>query len=154
MNFVELVEIEIVYIDNTEYNIELDNNLYASIDLGIDNIATMILPNEKPILFNGRQIKAKNQYFNKQISRFKSELTNNKKTSKQIQEPFVERLKDKNKMKYRVDLVAHTSIVVEAEDEFEAGEIAERIVNGEELPDTYFEVEDDGVEEIGDEDDN
>ena len=81
-------EIEIVYIDNTEYNIELDNNLYASIDLGINNIATMILPNEKQILFNGRQIKAKNQYFNKQISRFKSELTNNKKTSKQIQELY------------------------------------------------------------------
>lgn len=84
-------EIEIVYIGNTEYNIELDNNLYASIDLGIDNIATMILPNEKPILFNGRQIKAKNQYFNKQISRFKSELTNNKKTSKQIQELYSKR---------------------------------------------------------------
>lgn len=84
-------EIEIVYIDNTEHNIELDNNLYASIDLGIDNIATMILPNEKPILFNGRQIKAKNQYFNKQISRFKSKLTNNKKTSKQIQELYSKR---------------------------------------------------------------
>ena len=84
-------EIEIVYIDNTEHNIELDNNLYASIDLGIDNIATIILPNEKPILFNGRQIKAKNQYFNKQISRFKSKLTNNKKTSKQIQELYSKR---------------------------------------------------------------
>ena len=51
----------------------------------------MILPNEKPILFNGRQIKAKNQYFNKQISRFKSKLTNNKKTSKQIQELYSKR---------------------------------------------------------------
>lgn len=57
-------------------------------------------------------------------------------------------------MKYRVNLVAHTSIVVEAENEFEAGEIAERIVNGDELPDAYFEVEDEGVEEIGDEEDN
>lgn len=84
-------EIEIVYVDNTEYNIELDNNLYASIDLGINNIATMILPNEKAILFNGRQIKAKNQYFNKQISRFKSKLTNNKKTSKHIQELYSKR---------------------------------------------------------------
>ncbi len=57
-------------------------------------------------------------------------------------------------MKYRVDLVAHTSIVVEANDEYEAGEIAEELINGAPLKDAYFEVEDGGVEEIGDEEDN
>ena len=77
-------DVEIVYINEEAKAKELDFNSYASIDLGVDNIATMVLPNEKPILFNGRQVKAKNQYFNKRISKLKSELTNNKKTSKQI----------------------------------------------------------------------
>jgi len=35
------------------------------------------MPNKNPILFNGKQLKAKNQYFNKQISKLKSKLTNN-----------------------------------------------------------------------------
>lgn len=51
-------------------------------------------------------------------------------------------------MKYRVDLTAHVSIVVEANDEFEAGRIAEKEVNGDTALDAYFEVDDEGVEEI------
>ena len=70
---------------------ELDFNSYASTDLGVDNITTIVLPNKKPILFNGRQVKAKNQYFNKRISKLKSELTNNKKTSKQIRNLYNKR---------------------------------------------------------------
>ena len=84
----------IICVENIDEEIkakELDNNLYASIDLGVDNIATMVLSNEKPILFNGRQVKAKNQYFNKKISKLKSELTNNKKTSKQIRNLYNKR---------------------------------------------------------------
>ena len=84
-------DVEIVYIDEEAKAKELDFNSYASIDLGVDNIATMILPNENPILFNGRQVKAKNQYFNKRISKLKSELTNNKKTSKQIRNLYDKR---------------------------------------------------------------
>ena len=84
-------DVEIVYIDEETKAKELDFNSYASIDLGVDNIVTMVLPNEKPILFNGRQLKAKNQYFNKRISKLKSELTNNKKTSKQIRNLYDKR---------------------------------------------------------------
>ena len=51
----------------------------------------MILPDEKPILYNGKQLKTKNQYFNKKISNLKSKLSNNKKTSKQIQELYLKR---------------------------------------------------------------
>ncbi|MBP5722181.1 MAG: hypothetical protein J6X18_01165 [Bacteroidales bacterium] len=40
-------------------------------------------------------------------------------------------------MKYRVDLTAHVSIVVEANDEFEAERIAEETVNGDQQLDTY-----------------
>ena len=41
-------DVEIVYIDEETKAKELDFNSYASIDLGVDNIATMILPNENP----------------------------------------------------------------------------------------------------------
>ena len=51
-------------------------------------------------------------------------------------------------MKYRVDLTAHVSIVVEANDEFEAERIAEQEVNGDTALDAYFEVDDGGIEEI------
>ena len=51
----------------------------------------MILPNNKPILFNGKQIKSKNQYFNKEISKLKSKLTNNQKSSKQIKNLYIKR---------------------------------------------------------------
>ena len=83
--------IEMIYIDNENNNNELNSNLYSSIDLGINNIATMILPDEKPILYNGKQLKAKNQYFNKKISNLQSKLSNSKKTSKQIQELYLKR---------------------------------------------------------------
>lgn len=83
--------IEMIYIDNEKNNNELNSNSYSSIDLGINNIATMILPDEKPILYNGKQLKAKNQYFNKKISNLKSKLSNSKKTSKQIQELYLKR---------------------------------------------------------------
>lgn len=84
-------EIEIIYVVENKINTNLNNELYSSIDLGIDNLVTMILPNEKPILFNGKQVKAKNQYFNKQISKLKSCLTNNQKSSKQIQSLYNKR---------------------------------------------------------------
>ena len=83
--------VEIVYIDNTETNNELDKELYSSIDLGIDNLATMIIPNEKPILYNGKQLKAKNQYFNKNVSKLRSKLCDNKKTSNQIKSLYIKR---------------------------------------------------------------
>lgn len=51
-------------------------------------------------------------------------------------------------MKYRVDLTAHFSVVVEADNEFEAERIAEQEVNGDKAFDVYFEVDDEGIEEI------
>lgn len=84
-------EIEIIYNIENEINKDLNYSLYGSIDLGINNLATLVLPNENPILFNGKHLKAKNQYFNKQISNLKSKLTNNQKTSKQIQDLYNKR---------------------------------------------------------------
>lgn len=77
-------KVEIVYVDNTIYNYDLDSSLYSSIDLGVDNLATMVLPNQNPILFNGRPLKATNQYFNKTISNLKSKLFDKQYSSKRI----------------------------------------------------------------------
>ena len=51
-------------------------------------------------------------------------------------------------MKYRVDLTAHVSVVVEADNEYEAERIAEQEVNGDKELDAYFEVDNEGIEEI------
>lgn len=79
-------KVEIVYNDNTIYNHDLNSDLYSSIDLGINNIATMVLPNHQPILFNGRPLKATNQYFNKVVSELKSKLNGKKYSSKRIKQ--------------------------------------------------------------------
>ncbi len=66
---------------------------YASIDLGIDNLVTMIIENNKPIIYNGKQIKASNQSFNKEYARLKSQLNVKKKqyTSKRINRMYAKR---------------------------------------------------------------
>ena len=83
--------IEIVYIDDSTSNSDLNYDLYSSIDLGIDNLATMIFPNSNPILFNGKQLKSKNQYFNKTISDLKSKLNHNAYSSNRIKNLYLKR---------------------------------------------------------------
>ena len=50
----------------------VSTNNYASIDLGINNLATVTFTNAKPIIINGRPIKSINQYYNKQLTRLQS----------------------------------------------------------------------------------
>ena len=83
--------IEIVYIDDSIKNNDLDYDLYSSIDLGVDNLATMIFPNSNPLLFNGKQLKSKNQYFNKTISDLKSKLNTNVYSSNKINNLYQKR---------------------------------------------------------------
>ena len=83
--------IEIVYIDDSTSNSDLNYDLYSSIDLGIDNLATIIFPNSNPILFNGKQLKSKNQYFNKTISDLKSKLNHNAYSSNRIKNLYLKR---------------------------------------------------------------
>ena len=82
--------VEIIYEHDCK-NEKLDYTKCASIDLGINNLITLLLPDEKPLLFNGRSIKAKNQFFNKTVAKLKSKLTNNCKSSKQIRKLYTQR---------------------------------------------------------------
>lgn len=75
--------VEVVYkVDEVEP--KSDNGRYASIDLGINNLATVSSNVVKPFIINGRPLKSINQYYNKEKARLQSHLKGNKKTSKRI----------------------------------------------------------------------
>lgn len=63
--------VEIVYNKEVE-ELKEDNGKYISIDLGLDNLATLTNNcNKQPIILSGRKIKSINQYYNKQISHYR-----------------------------------------------------------------------------------
>ena len=75
--------IEVVYkVD--EVKPKGDNGRYASIDLGLNNLATVGSNVVKPFIINGKPLKSINQYWNKEKSRLQSLLKGSKKTSKRI----------------------------------------------------------------------
>ena len=84
-------KVEIVYECKEELNSSLNYDLYSSVDLGVNNLVTMVLPESEPILYNGKQVKAKNQYFNKTISKLKSKLQKGVFTSKRINRLWVKK---------------------------------------------------------------
>jgi len=71
-----------------EKNQVRDNKRYGSIDLGVDNLATLTTSIEgvQPLIFNGKPLKSINQYYNKRLAEMKSilETTNKRKSSKGI----------------------------------------------------------------------
>lgn len=68
--------IEIVYEKKCKEKKESKN--YCSIDLGINNLATITSNLTSPILVNGRIVKSINQFYNKKLSQVKSESKRNK----------------------------------------------------------------------------
>lgn len=61
-----------------------DNGRYASIDLGINNLATITSNVFNPIIINGRPIKSINSFYNKSIAKAQSKLPVGIYTSKNI----------------------------------------------------------------------
>lgn len=75
--------IEVVYkVDEVEP--KSDNGRYASIDLGLNNLAMVSSNVVKPFSINGRPLKSINQYYNKEKARLQAHLKDNKKTTKRI----------------------------------------------------------------------
>lgn len=62
-------KIEIVYEVKDEINLSLNKEEFSSIDFGINNLVTLLLPNDKSLLFDGRKIKSYNQFYNKNKAR-------------------------------------------------------------------------------------
>lgn len=76
--------IEVVY--ETQERVKKCNSNVASIDLGLNNLATITYNNgDNPEIINGRPLKSMNQYYNKQKAKYQSKLKGNRKTSKRIQ---------------------------------------------------------------------
>jgi len=71
--------IEVVYEKEIIKNENLNKDLFLSIDLGVNNLASLTSnqPGFKPFLINGRIVKSINQYYNKKMSKIKSQLKKN-----------------------------------------------------------------------------
>jgi putative transposase len=67
------IVVEIVYKAN-ECKAKEDNGIYAGIDIGLNNLATIGFNNGKGLIINGRPLKSINQYYNKKKSELSSEL--------------------------------------------------------------------------------
>lgn len=64
-----------------------ENENYASIDLGVNNLATITFTNRKALIINGKPIKSINQYYNKKLAELTSKQVlhnKNKRTTKRI----------------------------------------------------------------------
>jgi len=77
--------IEIVYKKEQNYNENLDFSKHLGIDLGLNNLATVVSdqPDIVPILVNGKPLKSINQFYNKKKAELQSKLKNQK-TSNRI----------------------------------------------------------------------
>ena len=64
------IKIEIVYKCDTK-NSDLNYDSYSGIDLGINNLVTLV-SNNNPLLISGKQIKSINQFFNKRLGKLQS----------------------------------------------------------------------------------
>ena len=82
----DYLKVELVY--NLEIKEKGLNNNYLSIDIGVDNLATVTTnQNLNPIIINGKPLKSINHYYNKQKAYLQSRMEKcyNKKTSKRLQ---------------------------------------------------------------------
>lgn len=90
--------IEVVY--EVKENSIKQNKRVASIDLGLNNLATVVSNDgDNPILISGKKIKSINQYYNKKTSKEKSLLPKNIFTSKSLDRLW---LKRNNKISYEI----------------------------------------------------
>ena len=85
----EYINIEIEY--EKECNAR-EKAIVASIDLGINNLGTVVMANQRALIINGKPLKSINQYYNKELikeksylSKFKTDEGQERKTSNKIQ---------------------------------------------------------------------
>ena len=76
------IVVEIIY--NVEYELKEDNNRYASIDLGLDNLCTLASNAAQSIIVNGKPLKSINHHYNKTKAKLQSKLQQGKYSSKRI----------------------------------------------------------------------
>ena len=76
------IVVEIIY--NKECEAKQDNNRYASIDLGLDNLCTLASNAAQSIIVDGKRLKSINHHYNKTKAKLQSKLKQGKYSSKRI----------------------------------------------------------------------
>ena len=84
---------------------DVTENRVAAIDLGVDNLATMVTP-EGCIIYSGKPLKAYNQFFNKQLAKARSILALQNPDTKRLSSKRIRNLYDKRD-RY-IDTYMHT----------------------------------------------
>ena len=89
--------VEIIY--NQQEPELLTNNNYVGVDIGLNNLVTVGGNNIKPVIINGRPLKAINQYYNKKLSKLKArqDKCKNKNTNKRKIETLTRKRNNKVK---------------------------------------------------------
>lgn len=89
--------VEIIY--NQQEPELLTNNNCVGVDIGLNNLATVGGNNIKPVIINGKPVKAINQYYNKKLSKLKSrqDKCKNKNTNKRKIETLTRKRNNKVK---------------------------------------------------------
>lgn len=79
IQFVRLTPFKKHIVVEVGYNVKVNNKelkgRYASIDLGVNNLATVTSNVMKPFIVNGKPLKSINQYYNKELAKEKSKLS-------------------------------------------------------------------------------
>ena len=76
------IVVEIIY--NKECEAKQDNNRYASIDLGLDNLCTLTSNTVQSVIVDGKRLKSVNHHYNKTKAKLQSKLKQGKHSSKRI----------------------------------------------------------------------
>lgn len=88
-----------------EPKLKKDNSRYFSIDPGLNNIVSIFNNiGIRPLLYNGRPIKSINQYYNKKVAQYRSELPQGVNTSSKIKQLS---LKRSNKIDYEMHQISN-----------------------------------------------
>ena len=82
--------IEVIY-EIQEIKTKEDNKRYCSIDLGLNNLATVGSNVIKPFIINGKPLKSINQYFNKKVAKEKSLLPKGDYTNENLERLYIKR---------------------------------------------------------------
>ena len=75
-------ELHVIY--TVEEEKQIVSNNYAAIDLGLNNLATIVTNVSSPMIINGKPLKSINHHWNKRKAKLQSKLKKGNKTSKQI----------------------------------------------------------------------
>jgi len=85
-------KISFVYSDGDRNYKHYHTDDIMGIDLGIDNLATIVTRYDKPLILDGKSLKSKNRYFNKKISVLQSSITKGKSPKENKNSPLFKKL--------------------------------------------------------------